>query len=103
MHEGTGTAVSCNVGHKHGSDLVFLWLWRRPLAIALIPRGPEIWKEEKDGRKEGRKEGRNACHNYSEWPQSYSPNCQLYFFCLIFIIASISNMLNAVISLAANK
>ena len=29
-------AMSCGVGHRHGSDLVLLWLWRRPAATALI-------------------------------------------------------------------
>ena len=28
--------MSCVVGHRHGSDLVLLWLWRRPAAEALI-------------------------------------------------------------------
>ena len=29
-------AVSCDVGHRCGSDLVLLWLWNRPVATALI-------------------------------------------------------------------
>ena len=29
-------AVSCGVGHRHGSDLALLWLWRRLAATALI-------------------------------------------------------------------
>ena len=28
--------MSCGVGHRHGLDLVWLWLWRRPAAAALI-------------------------------------------------------------------
>ena len=28
--------MSCGIGHRHGSDLVLLWLWCRPAAIALI-------------------------------------------------------------------
>ena len=31
-------AVNCSAGHRHGSDLVLLWLWSRPTAIA--PIGP---------------------------------------------------------------
>ena len=27
---------SCGVGHRHGLDLAFLWLWPRPAAVALI-------------------------------------------------------------------
>lgn len=47
---------------------------------------------------------RIVCNNYSKWPSSYSPNCQIFIsFCLIFLIASTSNLLNAVISLDANK
>ena len=29
-------AVSCGVGHRHGLDLVLLWLWCRPAAVASI-------------------------------------------------------------------
>ena len=35
-------AVSCGVGHKHGSDPALLWLWCRPAATALI--GPLAWE-----------------------------------------------------------
>ena len=28
--------VSCGVGHRDGSDLMLLWLWCRPAAVALI-------------------------------------------------------------------
>ena len=34
--------MSCGVGCRRGSDPVFLWLWYRPPAIALI--GPLAWK-----------------------------------------------------------
>ena len=37
-----GVAVSCGVGHRHGSDLVLLWLWRRLVAIA--PIRPLAWE-----------------------------------------------------------
>ena len=33
---GSGVAVSCGVGQRHGSDPVLLWLWCRPMATALI-------------------------------------------------------------------
>lgn len=47
---------------------------------------------------------RIVCNNYSKWPSSYSPNCQIFIsFCLILLITSTSNLLNAVISLDANK
>ena len=29
-------AMSCGIGCRHGSDLVLLWLWCRPVAIAPI-------------------------------------------------------------------
>ena len=32
----SGVAVSCGVGCRCGSDLALLWLWRRPVATALI-------------------------------------------------------------------
>ena len=28
--------MSGGVGHRHSSDLVLLWLWHRPAAVALI-------------------------------------------------------------------
>ena len=34
--------MSCGVGHRHGSDPVFLWLWYRPAATALIR--PLTWE-----------------------------------------------------------
>ena len=27
-------AVSCGVGHRHGSDLALLWLWHRLAAVS---------------------------------------------------------------------
>ena len=41
-------AVSYGVGHRHGSDLALLWLWRRPVATApirplTIRRCRELW------------------------------------------------------------
>ena len=34
--------MSCGVGHRHGSDLVWLLLWHRPTAVALIQ--PLAWE-----------------------------------------------------------
>ena len=34
--------MSCGVGHRLGLDLVLLWLWRRPVATALIR--PLAWE-----------------------------------------------------------
>ena len=34
--------MSCGIGHRHDSDLAFLWLWRRPMATSLI--GPLAWE-----------------------------------------------------------
>ena len=36
MGSGYGVAMSCGVDHRLGSDLVWLWLWRRPVATAPI-------------------------------------------------------------------
>ena len=35
-------ALSCAVGHRHGSDPVLLWLWCRPAAAAWIQ--PLAWE-----------------------------------------------------------
>ena len=40
--QGSGVAVSCGVGCRHGSDPALLWLWHRPTAIALIR--PLAWE-----------------------------------------------------------
>ena len=29
--------MSCRIGHRHGLDLAFLWLWHGPMAAAPIP------------------------------------------------------------------
>ena len=34
--------MSCGVGSRHGLDLVLLWLWCNPAAIA--PIGPLDWE-----------------------------------------------------------
>jgi len=34
--------MNCGVGHRHGSDLMLLWLWCRPAAIA--PIRPLAWE-----------------------------------------------------------
>ena len=63
--------MSCGVGRTRGSDLalLFLWLWRRPVATALI--GPLAWEppyasgvalKRKKKEKKKRKEKRNLGH-----------------------------------------
>ena len=42
VKEGSGVAVSCGVGCRHGSDPVLLWLWCRLAAAALIR--PLAWE-----------------------------------------------------------
>ena len=32
--KGSGAAMSYGAGRRRGSDLVLLWLWRRPAAVA---------------------------------------------------------------------
>ena len=34
--------MNCGVGHRHGSDPAYLWLWYRPAAVTLI--GPLAWE-----------------------------------------------------------
>ena len=34
--------MSCGIGHRHSLDLVLLWLWCRPAAVALV--GPLAWE-----------------------------------------------------------
>ena len=34
--------MSCGVGYRYCLDLVLLWLWRRPAAVA--PIGPLAWE-----------------------------------------------------------
>ena len=38
----SGVAMSCGVGHRPRLDLMLLWLWRRPAAVA--PIQPLAWE-----------------------------------------------------------
>ena len=40
--QGSGVALSCGIGHRHGLDPVLLWLWHRLAAAALIQ--PLAWE-----------------------------------------------------------
>ena len=42
MWLGSGVAVNCGVGCRCGSDLAFLWLLRKPAAVA--PIRPVAWE-----------------------------------------------------------
>ena len=64
--------MSCGAGPRHGSDPVLLWLWRRPVATALIR--PLAWeppyvmgaalekkkKKRKKKKKGGREKGKDV-------------------------------------------
>ena len=41
MGLGSGVAMSCGVRRRRSLDLVLLWLWCRPAAVALIE--PVVW------------------------------------------------------------
>ena len=63
--KGSDLALSCGLGHRHGSGLALLWLWCRPAAAA--PFQPLGWefpyamgaalksKKEKERKKEKKK------------------------------------------------
>ena len=42
MGQGFSVAMSCDVGHRRGSDPTLLSLWRRPVSTALIR--PLAWE-----------------------------------------------------------
>ena len=42
MGRGSGVAANSGVGHRGGSDLVWLWLWHR--LVALAPIQPLAWE-----------------------------------------------------------
>jgi len=59
---GSGVAMSCGVGHRHGLDPALLWLWCRQAAIALteplaweLPYTSVALKSKKKKRKEKEK------------------------------------------------
>ena len=68
--------MSCGVGHRRGSDLALLWLWRRPVATAPIrPLGwepPYAWGAalEKTNRQKKKKKKKK------KFPSSYHLNYQ---------------------------
>ena len=40
--QGSSVSMSCGVGHRCGSDLALLWLWRRPKTT--VPIRPLAWE-----------------------------------------------------------
>ena len=42
VDQGSGVGLSCVVGHRCSSDPTWLWLWCRPVAVALIR--PLAWE-----------------------------------------------------------
>ena len=42
MDQGSGIALSCGVGCRRRLDLMLLWLWGRPAAVA--PVQPLVWE-----------------------------------------------------------
>ena len=77
--------MSCDVGHRHGSDLTLLWLWCRLAATA--PIGPLAWeppyaldmaikrKRKKEKEKRGKRTGKGKaiCSLCELRPQSSAP------------------------------
>ena len=61
MGWGSGTAVSCGVGHRCGSDPTLLCLWRRLAAVALS--GPLDWEPSKHNRFSPKKQNNNTDNN----------------------------------------
>ena len=73
----SGVAVSCGVGRRHGSDLVWMWLGYRLAAIALIqslawelpyatdtaPKTQKKKKKEKKKKEKKRKERKERKRN----------------------------------------
>ena len=62
--------MSCGAGHRHGSDLVLLWLWYRPAArdplpwdlpydagVALKDKKKKKKEREREGERKKRKDG----------------------------------------------
>jgi len=84
--------VSCGVGHRCGSDLVLLWLWRRPAATALIPP-PLAWESPyatsapiKRKEKKKRNKDRMNAMDFSDFKYNYFISLiKCYFFLLILL------------------
>ena len=60
MGKGSGFAVSCGVGHRHGLDLVSLWLWCRPAAAPPIQPLPRELSYATDVALKGQKKKKKA-------------------------------------------
>ena len=84
--------MSRGVGCKHGSDLAWLWLWRRPVAVALTQ--PLAWeppyatgealKKKKKRKKELGQALVRSFRGLLSAPQGYSPFVELVPFCSWF-------------------
>ena len=66
--------MSCGVGHRLGSDLILLWLWCRPAAVA--PIRPLAWeppyattaalKRQKKKKKEKKENAEESTHTHTQ-------------------------------------
>ena len=62
MGQGSGVAISCDVGHRRGSDPALLWLWPaavapiRPLAWVLLYATDAALKKKKPKKKSFKKQ-----------------------------------------------
>ena len=54
--------MSCGTGRRRGSDLVLLWLWRKPAATALI--WPLVWEAPYASGAALKKKKIQCCHCY---------------------------------------
>ena len=67
MGWGSGTAMSCGVGRRCGSDPALLWLWHRLAAVALIR--PLAWEPPNAvgaALKRKRKKSIHGKHNFGD-------------------------------------
>ena len=80
--------MNCSVGHRHGLDLVLLWLWHRPAAIALIR--PLAWEPPYAtdvAQKEKKKIFYFSIHTYMDLLSM--PIKLTYDFCIVIAITDI--------------
>ena len=71
--------MSCSVGGRHGSDLVWLWLWHRLAAVALSRHLPSLGTSLKSKKKKKKKKMKPRKRSVTETKEECADKNNIYW------------------------